>query len=291
MDIRSYSKPLALTHAHAAPLREVGEHLVYQEKVDGSQFSFRIDDGVLSFRSRRVVVRADDPGMFARAVEAIQERADKLVDGWTYRGEFLSKPHHNAITYARVPVGHVVLFDVDRGHCDYLPPLKLAKAAEAIGLESVPTWRCKGDPHPAWLEAESFLGGVIVEGYVVKDYARLGRDSKVMMGKVVRESFKEVHTLEWRKANPTRSDVIQQIITAHATEARWTKAVQHLREAGELVDAPQDIGALMREASRDIDEECAEAIKEWLWAYFRKPILRGATKGLPLWYKSLLAGE
>lgn len=292
-EIRSYTKLLALTHAHMAPLREHGTHLIYQEKVDGSQFSFRLDEGgALHFRSRRVEVHADNPGMFAKAVEEVQGRKEWLTPGWTYRGEYLSKPKHNTISYARVPRGHIMLFDIDRGHCDYITdPVECAIQAHRIGLEWVPTWTCPGEPDPKWLTAESILGGAVVEGYVVKDYSSIGPDGKVLMAKVVRESFKEVHGKDWKGRNPTKGDVIDAITDRFRTEARWQKAVQHLSEAGELVNAPQDIGRLMKEAQQDIEAEAADDIKEALWDAFRKRIVRGSVSGLPEWYKARLAEE
>lgn len=51
-------------------------------------------------------------------------------------------------------------------------------------------------------------------------------------------------------------------------EARWHKAVQHLREDGQLVNDMKDIPALLRELNRDLDEECATAVGEDLLSFF-----------------------
>jgi hypothetical protein len=283
--LRSYSKPLALTHKHAEELRKHGPHLLYQEKVDGSQFSFGIVGGVLRFRSRNVEVDPADPGMFARAVESVSPMG--LRPGWTYRGEYLSKPKHNTLCYGRVPHGYVILFDIDRGHCDYAPSSELAEEAERIGLESVPWWTADGPFNPAWLEEESCLGGAR-EGVVIKDYAQIGRDGKVLMAKVVRKEFLEVHSGEWKKKHPTSKDIVGTIIEQYNTEARWAKAVQHLKEGPGLLNAPQDIGPLLKEVQQDIEKECAEEIAALLWKAHRKTILRGCIRGLPEWYKAQL---
>jgi hypothetical protein len=284
--IPSYSHPLAWTHKHAEELRACPD-LVYQEKVDGSQVSFRREeDGTISARSRN----ADCAGnaMFDRLMAALQVIGPYLAVGWTYRGEYLRTPKHNTLAYARVPRHHVVLFDVDRGLCDYMGPEELAAEGERIGLEVVPTWRHEGAPDPAWLAQESFLGGCVAEGWVAKAYGLLGPDSKVLMAKEVRASFKEAHKVEWRKANPTTGDKAQAIAAAFCTEARWLKAVQHLRESGALVEAPEDIGALMREVPQDLERD-VDDIKEELWKAFRAEILRASTRGLPEWYKGRLS--
>lgn len=287
--LRSYSKPLALTHKHAEALRAHGLHLVYQEKIDGSQFSFGLVDGELRFRSRRVEVFGNAPGMFDKAVEAVERIASVLKPGWTYRGEYLRSPKHNTIAYDRTPKNHIILFDIDRGHCDYLTPDEAARFARAMGFEYVRTWMTAEPFDDNWLTETSALGGALVEGVVIKDYASIGADGKVSMAKVVRKSFVEVHKKEWKDKHPGKKDIVGSVIDQYRSEARWQKAVQHLAEAGELVNAPQDIGRLLEEAQRDIDAECAEEIKELLWQANRKAILRGCVKGLPDWYKARLA--
>lgn len=286
--IPGYSSPIAWTHKHAEAVRRA-PGLVYQEKVDGSQVSFRRNaDGTIDARSRNADCAGN--GMFDRLMDSLAIIGPSLVVGWTYRGEYLRSPKHNTLAYARVPRLHVALFDVDRGLCDYLAPEELAKEGARVGLEVVPTWRHDGPPDPSWLERESFLGGCVVEGWVAKAYSLIGPDSKVLMAKEVRGSFKEAHKVEWRKSNPTKGDKVEAIMMAYRTEARWLKAVQHLREAGQLVDAPEDIGVLMREVPADVARD-AEEIKEQLWQAFSAEILRASTRGLPEWYKARLLSE
>ena len=69
---------------------------------------------------------------------------------------------------------------------------------------------------------------------MVKNYAQFTQEKKVAMGKYVREDFKEQNAMAWRVANPTQKDITQAIIETYRNEARWRKAVQHLRERGEL---------------------------------------------------------
>ena len=72
------------------------------------------------------------------------------------------------------------------------------------------------------------------------------------------------------------------------TQARWQKALQHLREAGKIEDSVRDIGLLMREIPEDVLKECEEEIKEqlfkWAWPHIRRSVARGA----PEWYKEHL---
>jgi hypothetical protein len=164
-----------------------------------------------------------------------------------------------------------------------------------LGLESVPTFHVGKIESIAdvdrFMETISFLGGQKVEGLVFKNYRRFGIDGRVLMGKFVSERFKEVHNADWKRREPAEKDIKDLLCTAYRTEARWDKAVQHLRERGEYTGTPRDIGPLLREVQQDIETECADEIKEKLWLWIRKDVLRGSAHGLPEWYKRRLAGE
>lgn len=291
----SYPSIYNLGHRALTPLFD-GE-VIAQEKVDGSQFSFGLFEEGLRFRSKGQQIYLDrvEP-LFAEAVASVQERADLLTPGWTYRGEYLKKPKHNALAYDRTPKGHIIIFDINDAEESYLPYGKVAAEARRIGLEAVPAYPMPLDGWSAealtrCLENASILGGAKIEGVVFKNYAQFGPDKKALMGKHVSEAFKEVHKGEWRSQNPTGGDIVQTLIAAHRTPARWQKAVQHLREAGTLVEDPRDIGALMKEVGVDVLKEEQEAIKDALFKWAWPRIQRGVTTGLPEWYKDELAAK
>jgi hypothetical protein len=141
----------------------------------------------------------------------------------------------------------------------------------------------------------SYLGGQKIEGVVVKAYKPwmfLGQiPLSVMSGKYVTEAFKEVHNKDWTRLNTGKGkfDVLKE---NYRTEARWNKAIQHLRENGELTGTPKDIGALLKEIYVDIETEEKENIKEQLYSIYKSDIMKYATHGLAQWYKErLVKGE
>src|SRR3990167_2787362 len=281
-----YPKVFAFGHRALAEL--FFEEVIVEEKVDGSQFSFGRFGGELMVRSRGQVLNIDAPEkMFEVAVNAVSGL--DLRDGWTYRGEYLQKPCHNTLAYDRVPINNIILFDINIGEEEYLDYDAKYAEAQRIGLEVVPLlYRGRVDSAEfllSFLERTSILGGQKVEGVVAKNYRRFGLDKKALMGKFVSELFKEVHAGEWKKNNPSGKDFIGNIVLKFKTEARWHKAVQHLREAGSLTDSPKDIGALMKNVHRDIDEECGGEIKELLWKHAAPHIKMGVASGLAEWYK------
>jgi hypothetical protein len=294
--IPSYSSIVAYGHKS---LESLFEGTVYvTEKCDGSQFSFRKTlENMLEFRSKNAEVWQGNAGMFSNGVRAIIERDDLLVPEWIYRGEYLQKPHHNALCYSRVPNGHVILFDVDTGDQDYLCPVDLEAEARRLDLECVPClYTIKAHDVITLpelmnlLEVPSILGGQKVEGIVLKNYAQFGRDHKTLMAKLVRKDFQEVNRESWRKQNPPSGEFMSDLAASYCTQARWMKAVQHLRESGDLEESPRDIPNLMQETARDVLAECEDELKDKLFAYFwKKHGSRAVTKGLPDWYKQQLA--
>lgn len=289
--LRSYAKSFALTHKEMAEIFN-GTVLV-QEKVDGSQFSFGVYDGELKVRSkgREFDALAAD-SLFSAACETVLGLKDKLIDGWTYRGEVLCKPKHNTLKYDRVPKGNIIIFDIDKGTEDYLSQMHIDHECRRLGLEPVPCFYEGKDGTSVGIKMiidtqQSVLGGPI-EGVVIKNHGRFGTDGKILFAKVVSDSFKEVHGKEWKVTNPSKSDVIDSIVHNYKTDARWNKAIQHLRDEGKLVNAPNDIPALMKEVVSDLRQECRAEIGEALLAWAMPQIERQITRGLPEFYKEQL---
>lgn len=286
-----HSYPSIYALGHAALKELFADPVVVQEKVDGSQFSFGLFHDGYRARSKNQQLTLPNPSnMFTRACDVIQ--ALPLQEGWTYRAEYLSKPKHNTLAYARVPKNHLIIFDINTGHEEYLSQAAMEDEAARLGLECVPCF-VQGmiedlTQFKALLNNTSVLGDQKIEGVVVKNYAKFGPDKKALMGKYVSEAFKEIHAREWRRNNPTSGDIIQELIKQHRTPARWQKAVQHIKERGELQQSPADIGPLFKEVHLDIRKECEDDIKQVLYDYAMPKILKGVCAGLPDWYKEEL---
>lgn len=294
-----WAYPSVYTLGHRVITGILDDDVLVQEKVDGSQISFGIlpnpDTGnhELCIRSKNAeILPAQPPAQFVRGVTAILERVEYLTPGYVYRGECLDRPKHNALAYDRVPRDHIVLFDIETSPQTFLSADELDREARRLNFEAVPVLFQGRVPDIALfrdlLQTRSFLGGQLVEGVVVKNYARFTFQKKVMIGKYVSEKFKEVQQSAWRQANPTSRDIIQVLINMYKTPARWQKAVLHLRDAGQLDDSPRDIGPLIAEIRRDIRTECEDDIKDALFRWAWPHLERGVTAGLPEWYKNLL---
>lgn len=291
--ISSYPKVYAIGHRAVKDIFD--GYVDVEEKVDGSQFSFGLINGVLQCRSRNVTLDLDNPGMFDKAVEAVRDVQNRLHPEWVYRGEYLRTPKHNTLAYGRTPKNHIILFDVMTGIEEYLQSSYVAEQAEWLGFEYVPHLFSGTvssiEQLRSFLKLTSILGYQKVEGVVVKARDKFTVDGKMMVAKLVSEEFKEVHQGEWKGTHPNRADIVDRIVDRYRTPARWQKARQHLFEDGLLEGAPSDIPALMKEVSRDIIEEEGDEIKKILFDHFWKTISKDILRGLPEWYKQSLAED
>lgn len=294
-EIRSYGKVWAFGHREASML--VGTEVVIQEKVDGSQFSARRIGDDLFCRSKSVaLIDGAIPDLFQPSVEHLRGVLGEMREGVTYRFEAMARPRHNTLTYSRVPRGHLVLFDVDADNECYEDHGSIVMEASRLGVEPIPLldtcYLRSPDDLTKWLDRESFLGGALVEGVVCKPVVPIyGADKKRIAAKLVSEAFKETHSKEWIPDKAQKTEIERRIADAIGTPARFAKAVARLRERDAWTGTVKDIGGLIGEVAKDIDEECRGLIEEMLYAEYRKTITRLVTGRVPEWYKRHLVAE
>jgi hypothetical protein len=293
--IKAYPKIFAIGQDY---IRDIFENEVeVTEKIDGSQFAFGKFNGNLYMRSKgRQIFEDHYDSLFKQAVEYVLSIREDIPENTFFYCEYLQSPKHNSLQYNNVPKNNLMLFGVcdssDKFVDDYG---ELESYAEEMGLDIVPLLH-KGPINGAdqifeFLGEESVLGGAKREGVVVKNYHKPfllgGQPIPLMAGKYVSEEFKEVHSNGWKKEKTSKGK-FEVYKDQFRTETRWEKAVQHLRDNGELENSPKDIGKLIKEVQNDITEEEKENIKEFLFKEFGQEILRYSTRGLPEWYKEKL---
>lgn len=266
------------------------EPVTVEEKIDGSQFNFGIIDGALRCASKSVEINMAKPDkMFGLAVEFVKSIANKLLPGHVYHCEYLQKPRHNVLAYNRIPKNHLMLFDVSSWPYHGMPVSHWSLSAEARRLDIdivpqlLPADTIDSETLLKMLDRESVLGGQKIEGIVVKSLDRQRR------GKYVSEAFKESRVYNGtRDKKPLTSSFEEKLGIGYATLARWNKAIQHLRDRGELTSSPTDIPALIKEVKADLAAEEGATIKEALFDYYFPKVAQAAIRGLPEVYKKRL---
>jgi hypothetical protein len=296
--VSSYGKVWALGHQQAIDVLD--GPVVIQEKVDGSQFSFANINGDLLCRSKgqQIGEGGNCEGMFRKAVLTAGLIMDTgtLPEGMVVRGECLEKQKHNTISYSRVPIGNIAIWDISTqdGSEIYLQPEDVREYGTMWGMEVVPTYFAGSITGPELralskdlLQRQSFLGGAKIEGIVIKNYKKCDSFGKMMAAKIVADGFKEQNSENWKAQS--HGSAIDQIIASFQCEAIWRKAIQHAAEEGVLLNEPKDIGYLVGAIKRDFHDEHGEAIKKKIFREFYSDIERGIMKGFPEWYKAQLA--
>lgn len=265
------------------------------EKVDGSQFSFGLFGGELYARSKGKEQDIDNPDkMFVEGVEYVKSIREKLPEGVQFYGEYLQKPRHNVLAYDRVPRNNIALFGALQAG-ELLDYALLQHWAYVLGVDVVPLLfqgTTTVDEAVKLVGQQSFLGGQEAEGIVVKRYEPwlfLGSIlCPVKAGKYVTEKFKEVHHRDWAKLN-TSKGAFAGLAQSVRTEARWNKAIQHLRDDNDFTGTVKDIGKIIQEIQRDLADEETENLKDQLWRIYRGDIMKSATQGFVDWYKLKIA--
>lgn len=293
--MKSYGKILALGEPRLSRLFEGPVEIT--EKLDGSQFRFGCFDGVLRVASKGKEMLVDAPEqMFSKAVDHVKglHAENRLIDGLTYFAEYLMRPKHNVLAYSCPPTNTLCLWGVRDGD-SFAGHERLREFADTLDIDCIPLLHdgvvySPEDIH-VMLEKQSYLGGAMIEGVVVKNYAHSlfwhDKEYPVLAGKIVSEKFKEKHKSTWKKDHTARGG-FETFAASFCAEARWHKAVQHMRESGEIEVSPRDIGRLVKGIQADVADEEKENIKEELWRIFSKDILRQSIKGFPEWYKAQL---
>lgn len=269
------------------------ENVEVTEKIDGSQFAFGKLNGELVIRSKGAILYTENPEkMFQEGIEYVSSISERIPDNMIFYAEYLKKQKHNTLKYDRIPKNHLVLFAAMNSDLSFDSDLQ--KYSDLFEIEMVPVLFSGKISDikevEKLLDQKSILGGADIEGVVVKNYTRPfmlgGVPIPLMSGKYVSEKFKEVHNKNW-KENSGKSK-IETYFSGFRTEARWEKAIQHLRDAGKLSGEPKDIRILFKEIKNDIESEEKEAVKEFLWNQFKGDLNRTASAGFPEFYKKKL---
>jgi hypothetical protein len=272
-----------------------GVNVIVQEKLDGSQFRFgKIGDKLVCGSHRIDYSDAVVPdGYFRKAADYIQSIADLVPNDTVFFGELLDKPKHNTIVYAKTPTNGIMLFDQFNLLTErWATPPELMSMA--VNLDIDPPNVLESGPQTKesltkLMSGESYLGGAIMEGVVVKNYDFLitGPESPAphpAFGKYVRASFKEENQTNWKE----QKDVVGQIVARYRTVARFEKAAQHLQDDNKLTQSMKDMALLIPELETDFETECKNEVLEMLWQRYRRDIVRSISAGLAEWYKTKL---
>ena len=288
---------------------EGGAKFYLQEKLDGSQFRAQInEDGSYIFGAKNALFdewHPVDPN-FVTAVNNMTPILDKFKDTdvyhpgkvYTFFMEYLEFPRHNTVSYARVPLNNLYLFDLARNGEFIADPEFVRNYANLMGLEPVKVYRALDNP-PTEADIQEILktehpilGGQKTEGIVVKCYAgqmqQRGHFYPVIF-KYVRKEFAELNAINWaERSTVDRGNILDRGFAPfkEGLENIYNKAIQHVKDNGNLTYSAKDIGLyLMDELKKDFQEEYLPVCMKEIEKFVKDDLFRMFKRGLPDYYK------
>ncbi len=272
---------------------------VVEEKLDGAQFRFGKIGGVVMCGSHRIRYNEYQPPdkMFVGVVKLVESKADLLPEGVVFMSEMLSRPKLNTVAYGRAATNSLMLFDAwDTKANRWYTLQELSETASRLDIDP-PTILGQSDgttpetlaTMERYLSTESYLGGSIIEGIVVKVYDTgipvIYQQLPGLFGKYVRASFKEENAIQWKGV---KGDIVDSIVSRFKTKARWEKSVLHLKEEGKLEWNMRDMRVLLDELSGDVEAEVKPVAMDMWWGKEEHRIQRGLNSGFAEWWKAKL---
>lgn len=258
-----------------------------EEKIDGSQLSFQLEENALVFRNKSKL--APENNIFGNSIEMLKKENKirwsiipemNLSPDFTYHGEAVGKTKHGVIQYFGVPRLYWICFDIyNKKEKCFLSPEEKRIECERLGLDITPTLYQNEErgKNPYTVchelvekiekgEISSCLGGT-PEGVVLKHHHFFRRGEYVATKrKLVCSEFKERQRVGQVKNENDANEFLKVIGKSFSTRARFRKAIQHLQESGKWNEEElrKNIRALEKELDADLEKEYLEEITTYM---------------------------
>jgi len=266
---------------------EGNPRIVIQEKLDGANASFKVENGELKFFSRNTEL--DESNTLRGFTVWGKKHLEPLCieDGYIFFGEWLVR---HKLNYGENE-NQFYLFDVyDEKNQKYLPFEEVKIAAKNLFLNLIPVFY-EGE-FQSLEHIQSFIGksmlGEIGEGVVVKNVSYTDKHGNQQFTKFVSDQFAEMAKVKQHKVN-TQKDDLQEFVNATVNKARVSKIVHKLVDEGLLNEdyAIEDMGAILKNTGTRVFDD---VVKEELDELFK--LIKGKIgRKLPTIVKEVLADE
>lgn len=262
-----------------------GAPIVIEEKIDGANASFKLENGELLAFSRNTQLDAENNlrGFY----QWVQENIDKdlLNNGVTYYGEWTA-PHK--MNYGE---NHhkFYLFDALSVDGEFAKRSILEEVAKEFGIEIAPLFY-QGE-FISQEQINSYIGksslGEVGEGVVIKLDKEIHEDDRVVL-KFVSDYFKESKFVA--KKNPVNSGcALTDFVDATLTDARVSKMLHKLVDEGKLEEdySIQDMGVILKNLGGSLFEDIINEEMDELLGLLKKRVGRK----VPVAVKNVLVAE
>jgi hypothetical protein len=283
MDISRIKEDTQLTESNTRGF-EVGDLIVVQEKVDGSNSAMAYDvetDKLVAF-SRKYELSYDMTLKgFWNWVQTLDVEAFRKYPDYVFFGEWLSK---HKIKYLPEAYNKFYFYDVyDKKNQCYLLQSEVKRLSEELGLIYVKTYYV--GEFISWEHCKSFMKSSDIaigepEGVVIKNQSKLNNpySRTPFVLKIVNEKFSEVIKKQPKEVNPEKEAARTQaaeIVESIVTRSRVEKEIYKMRDEGILPEKidPSDMKLVAKNLPKRIYDDCVKEENELVIAageYFGK---------------------
>lgn len=287
-EMKKYMSVVRLGHKTTENVLQPGDPIIIQEKLDGANGSFKLEeDEIVAFsRNERLTEQNNLQGFYewTQTLDANQLRSDVV-----YFGEWLTK---HKINYGDL-TKQFFLFDLYNIEKEkYIHFTEVKKEAERLGLNLIPVFY-EGE-YQSLEHLESFIGQTALgvkkgEGIVVKNVDYQDVYGKQLFVKLVIDAFKEVQRIKKPK-DPNFQSAEIEAVQSVLTTARVEKWIYKLIDEGSLqADVSiQDMGLILKQLSSRIVEDILQEEGEQMASFDLKEIRKVIGKQLPALVKEVI---
>lgn len=281
MNIKKYTKVVRMGHKTTRGFLNEGDAIVIQEKIDGANASFKVEDGKIRCFSRNQELDGTTNNTLRGFYQWVHDniKPEQLWEGVIYFGEWLVS---HKVQYPQDKYYNFYLFDIfDEGMQQYLPFNTVMSEAELLELNVVPLlYVGKYESYEQLMEfvGKTEMGGEFGEGIVVKKVFDTS-----MYVKLVGDEFAEMMPQAKKPKKPMEISAEYNLVETFLTKARVEKMLHKLVDEG-IVDEHfdlTDMGTILKTLGNrifdDIVEEEGDSLPE---NYDEKQIRKGVGRYL-----------
>lgn len=258
---------------------ELGDDIVVQEKVDGSNASIRYDietGTLIAFSRKQTLDYSKTLNGFWNYVQSLNADEYKDTPSYVIFGEWMV---HNHIRYTEDVYKRWIVFDIyDTETQQYLPQNLVKEFCDNHNLEYIhvlytgkfTSW---DDLIDKFAESTSYYCDVKAEGFIVKNQTKLNNPNSrtPFVLKIVNDSYSEIN-----KSNHIRKIECPQKLQAkaHAQEIIGTIVTKRRveKEIHKMIDeqilpkkvSPQDMNIIARSLPKRIYDDCMKEEREYV---------------------------
>lgn len=289
--MKKYMSVVRLGHKTTENVLQTGDPIIIQEKLDGANGSFKLEEGkVVAFsRNERLTEQNNLQGFYewTQTLDASLLRSDVV-----YFGEWLTK---HKINYGELTKQFFLfdLYDVDNEK--YLHFTEVKQEAERLGLHLIPVFY-EGE-YQSLEHLESFIGQTALgvkkgEGIVVKNVDYHDVYGKQLFVKLVIDAFKEVQRIKKPK-DPNFQSAEIEAVKSVLTRARVEKWIYKLIDEGSLQAdyGMKDMALILKQITPRIVEDIVQEEGDRIVSFDVKDIRKIIGKHLPVLIKEVVEAK